>query len=705
MPSLVGAWGVIGLQVAAAQGAGACLETDEDRIRDMFELSLEELLNNTVVSASLVEEDAWVAPSIISAISSCDLEAYGHLSVADALQHTAGFYVVYDYVNYNVGVRGVNGGMGAQSQVIKTMIAGRDARFRPTAGSWLGPELFPTLAIKQVEVVRGPVSALYGADAFLGAINVIPMTAEDMGPGHARARVRTLNDWGNWGALVEGAAWGESHGLDVLAAATVRSADRGGLSLPEVSPRYPDLVGGLGHDSVPQDDELAVSAFGQVVRRWEGGALTIDGNVQRIQRDANFSFESSPLGGGVVGMYNAGSTVRVNHAFGERVRLNSFASYSGGAPTSADRLRDRVRQGYAYLQRTMDYQGTEERLELVYTTRSPGLDRPLSLTVGGDHLWSDVAKPAIEGVRSDGGPPVPLGVESEPLTQHNHGAFAQLRADLVDWASLVVGGRVEDHTQYEPQLSYRGGLALAGDRLSVKALYGRSFKAPSVALLYASPVIAGGPQANPELEPQLAQTGEVQLNWAPTPWVRGGLTGYVSRLTEFATIDTESFSSRAENSSTIDACGGELDGQLEHSSGIGGFLSASYVVTRQVMDEHEERASVTAPLFPALSVAAGIQYHQPDLHLRWTLLDRFVSARHADPSNSILAETHPPLAPYNVLSVGVSTWGLEALDDRSTTFGVQVNNVLNTKYADPGFLGIDLPGQERQVMFTAEQTF
>ncbi len=52
------------------------------------------------------------------------------------------------------------------------MIDGRSARSGPPAATgWA--ELIPLSAIKQIEIVRGPASALYGADAFLGVVNII----------------------------------------------------------------------------------------------------------------------------------------------------------------------------------------------------------------------------------------------------------------------------------------------------------------------------------------------------------------------------------------------------------------------------------------------------------------------------------------------------------------------------------------------------
>ena len=52
------------------------------------------------------------------------------------------------------------------------LIDGHSVAFPSTGGNGLGPELIPLSAVERVEIIRGPASALYGADAFLGVVNI-----------------------------------------------------------------------------------------------------------------------------------------------------------------------------------------------------------------------------------------------------------------------------------------------------------------------------------------------------------------------------------------------------------------------------------------------------------------------------------------------------------------------------------------------------
>src|SRR5690606_17240291 len=103
----------------------------------------------------------------------------------------------------------------------KVMIDSRSVAYRTTSGNWLGTELVPLGSVQQIEIIRGPASALYGADAFLGVVNIITVKPEDARTARVRvdggvsgtnpsgtADAVVTKDFGNFdlllGAAVEG---------------------------------------------------------------------------------------------------------------------------------------------------------------------------------------------------------------------------------------------------------------------------------------------------------------------------------------------------------------------------------------------------------------------------------------------------------------------------------------------------------------------
>src|SRR5690606_25054979 len=56
----------------------------------------------------------------------------------------------------------------------------------------------PVKSIARIEIIRGPGSALYGADAFAGVINVITKSRADIPKGEAGVRIGSFNTRGVW---------------------------------------------------------------------------------------------------------------------------------------------------------------------------------------------------------------------------------------------------------------------------------------------------------------------------------------------------------------------------------------------------------------------------------------------------------------------------------------------------------------------------
>ena len=92
------------LSLSAAARAQATVHREELPASD---LSLVELLDTEVVSASLSEQSLAEAAAVIDVITQEDLRARGYRSVAEALQSVAGVDLISDHYKWNMGGRGV----------------------------------------------------------------------------------------------------------------------------------------------------------------------------------------------------------------------------------------------------------------------------------------------------------------------------------------------------------------------------------------------------------------------------------------------------------------------------------------------------------------------------------------------------------------------------------------------------------------------
>ena len=168
---------------------------------------------------------------MVTVITSDELHARGYTSLAEVIRTVPGFYDVYDLATHNVGVRGVSGGARAMSNIIKVMIDGQPVPYRPNTGNFFGPELIPLEAVERIEILRGPASALYGANAFLGVINII--TRYDGGSAISLQGGMVRGNTGVGSGVVVA---GQEGPIKVLVGVHAMADDRSGLFVADSSP-------------------------------------------------------------------------------------------------------------------------------------------------------------------------------------------------------------------------------------------------------------------------------------------------------------------------------------------------------------------------------------------------------------------------------------------------------------------------------------
>jgi outer membrane receptor for ferrienterochelin and colicins len=144
---------------------------------DLADKSLEELANIQVYSASKHMQNVSDAPSSVTVITAEEIEKYGYRSLAEILEAVRGFYITYDRDYSFVGVRGF-GRLGDSNNRILVLIDGHRINDNVFGEPYLGTEFLVDVdLIERLEIVRGPGSSLYGADAFFAIINVITRKA------------------------------------------------------------------------------------------------------------------------------------------------------------------------------------------------------------------------------------------------------------------------------------------------------------------------------------------------------------------------------------------------------------------------------------------------------------------------------------------------------------------------------------------------
>lgn len=178
--------------------------------KKLLEMSINDLMDIKVVTASKHEQSIKEAPSSMTVISSDDIEKYGYESLAEVLSSVRGFYVTYDRNYEYAGVRGFGEPTNYNKRFL-ILIDGHTMNEDFYGQSWIGNDLGLDLDfVERIEVIRGPGSALYGTGAMLGVINIITKKAENIAStGTANYGFKISNEIGSYGKYVEKAYFGK----------------------------------------------------------------------------------------------------------------------------------------------------------------------------------------------------------------------------------------------------------------------------------------------------------------------------------------------------------------------------------------------------------------------------------------------------------------------------------------------------------------
>ena len=164
---------------------------------DMFELSMEELLDIEVEIATGKPQKLSRAPAVANVITSADIKAMGVTDFSQVLEMIPGVHLYPDSqgrLDPHFSVRGIQ---TADNSQVLVLVDGHDVTNVLTGSTPYGFRM-PVANIARIEVMRSPGSALYGADAFAGAINIITKDAAEIDGTNAGWRQGSFNSQDIW---------------------------------------------------------------------------------------------------------------------------------------------------------------------------------------------------------------------------------------------------------------------------------------------------------------------------------------------------------------------------------------------------------------------------------------------------------------------------------------------------------------------------
>lgn len=446
-------------------------------------------LNKVVVTASGFEQQIKEAPASISVVTREDLEKKSYRDVTDALRDIPGVVITGGASSSDISIRGM------ASKYTLILIDGKRMESRATRPNSDGPGIEqgwtpPLEAIERIEVVRGPMSSLYGSDAMGGVVNIITRKVADSWHGGLRTE-NTFQDRSDSGDY-------RTH--------------NGYLSGP--------LVDGL----------LGLQLYGQTSQRDEDDILRGFNEQKTNSGTAKLSFtpnDSNDLvleGGKVeqkrnatVGRSGSGNTDSLSDYDRTHVSLSHTGRWSMG-------------QSETYLQQErIENPGREMELEnSVFNTQTSLFIGNHVATVGGQYKYEDL---------TDEGNQLAGAEDLTRLTRWSWALFAEDEWSLTDTFALTTGLRMDRDENYGTHWSPRVyGVWQTTDHWTVKGGVSSGYRSPDIrAAVDNWGQITGGGQGDPAvivgnsaLKPEESLSQEIGIMW-------DSLNGFSTGLTLFNT--------------------------------------------------------------------------------------------------------------------------------------------------------------------------
>ncbi len=412
----------------------------------------------TVLAAATAEEDVVVGAakreqslgnvaSAVTVITADRIRRFGYRTVAEALSGIAGVYIQDTRLTNAIGIRGLLIPGGFNSRVL-VLVDG--ATVNEAWGAFAGVGFDGLVSIDdiaRIEVIRGPVGAVYGTNAFFAILNIVTRGAVEGSRAWGRLGVNSINGATATAGFAQGGVNRQIRGSVLLMnrfgeASTIPAISSSPLEGDGANTVIAAVVGSSG------------GTFGQV-------------RAYRSERDSPFApYDSDPANKPPYQLYNYQLLVEGGHTREVSKRLTVSARGYFNLYRYVDHIHntDDVFRDYGDA-RTL---GAEVRGR--YELRADG---KLGITAGAEANQSSTKSRAFTEGMEAGGVEVNLPFNIE-------GVYSELDGQPTEWLGFTGGVRFDRNSAFDRRFSPRAALFLAKpENYGAKLLYAEGFRNPS----------------------------------------------------------------------------------------------------------------------------------------------------------------------------------------------------------------------------------
>ena len=482
------------------------LAQGDDEIEELISIYDDEEL---IRIATGTEKKSRFAPSIASVITQQDIKNAGALTLDQALEMVPGLHVSNSFNRQDAvySIRGIHTGQNPQ---VLVLIDGVHMSQLFTGARPFNYNL-PVSNIERIEVIRGPGSAVYGADAFAGVISVITKTHTGIDGLDVGARIGSFRNREAWLRMGH-----EFDNLKVNLAIDYASSDgdRSRLIYSDAAPWVSLTPGPLENRHQMWNSKLNFST-----PAWELDSFSwnlIDAGVGSGAAQA-----LDPKGFDENDYYGSNFLVRpfefdnawiINGNLGFSVLdLDAHFILFPAADIPVPGWEDGVIGNPSYLEKTTFGEVVGQYATNSMNTRAALGFRNQAFEAGETKIFlSEPFSPLSTLIDVSGTSEVYIRDNKREhyyISLQNEWAFAN------DW-ELTGGIRYDTFTQFGDSVNPRIALVWSTTQyLTTKFLYGRAFRAPSFSELFAenNPSLRG----NANLKPEIVDTFEIAFDYHP----------------------------------------------------------------------------------------------------------------------------------------------------------------------------------------------
>jgi len=506
-----------------------------------------------VTIATRHETEVNKAPGIVTVITDEEIKNLGYRTFVEILRTVPGFEILKTGAlgDTIIAVRGFAG-----DNKVRVMLNGHLVNNPLRGGAFVNFDDFPVEGIKRIEIIRGPGSAMYGENAFLGVINIITKDAKDIDG------VKMSSGYGSFDTYDENIMFGETYGkVDV--SGMVHYRQTGGFdgiveidsltkvdnSLSSLGFSKASLAPGKVHDGRQEFDLNLKGAY----KDFYVEGLYINKNVEPfIGPQFALNNESDIENNYVFGEAGYKKTFEERLTLKPRIYYDQFDRnvYSESLPDGATISSDTDGDGIADTYHTYPdgFRVNSKLIERVAGTEIP-FDYELfdgnMLTLGLEyryikqtnvHFLSNVDPVTLEPLDSiqDFSETYP---QIDKATRGISSVYLQDTWDITDVLNFTLGVRHDHYSDFGGTTNPRSGLTWAFMKnASLKILYGEAFRAPSFAEMHAiyqnNSIIRG----NKDLDPETVRSYETGLSYKFNKYVSSSMNYFFNDIKDLIVL-------------------------------------------------------------------------------------------------------------------------------------------------------------------------